>query len=170
MEILDIIFKRRSIRKYTGQKVSRETLTDLLKAGMAAPSACNNQPWEFVVVDDESVMDKLRAGLRNGRYNAPAAIAVCDNPEIGMNPNCEPFWMVDCAAAVENILIAAAGMGLGTVWLGVYPKTDTIGIVREILGLPEQVTPLAVIYVGYPAEEKEPRTQYEERRVHWQQY
>ena len=170
MEILDIIFKRRSIRKYTEQKVARETLIDLLKAGMAAPTACNNQPWEFVVVDEVSVLDQLRAGLHHGKYNTPAAIIVCHNPKIGKNPDCDQFWVQDCSAAVENIFIAAAGMGLGTVWLGVYPKPDTIEMVRGIAGLPEHVTPLAVLYVGYPAEIKEPRTQYEEARVHWQRY
>lgn len=169
-EILNIIFSRRSIRKYTEQKVPREALIDLLKAAMAAPTACNNQPWEFVAVDDEGVMDQLRAGLRHGKYNAPAAIIVCHNPKIGKNPDCDQFWVQDCSAAVENILIAATGMGLGTVWLGVYPKPDTIEMVRRIAALPEEVTPLAVLYVGYPAEQKEPRTQYEERRVHWNRY
>lgn len=169
-EILDTIYRRRSIRKYQEKPVEREKLVDLLKAGMAAPSACNHQPWEFVAVDDPQVMALFHTRMKYGQYNAPAAIVVCHNPELGKQPRCDRFWVQDCSAAIENMLIAAVGLGLGTVWLGVYPNEETIPIVREIAQLPEGVTPLAVIYVGYPGEEKEAHTKYEERRVHWQVY
>lgn len=169
-DILETIFKRRSIRKYDGKPLEREKLVMLLQAGTAAPSACNNQPWEFVAVDDPAVMDQFRTRMKYGPYNAPAAIVVCYNPQIGQSPDCNPFWEQDCTAAVENILIAAVGLGLGTVWLGTHPKEDAIAIVREIVRLPEHVTPLAVIYVGYPAEQKEARSKYKEALVHWQQY
>lgn len=170
VDVMDIILKRRSIRKYTSQPVEREKLIKLLQAAMAAPTACNNQPWEFVVVTEKSIMDEFRKNLKYGNYNAPAAIVVCDNPEVGRSPSCEHYWVQDCSAAVENILIAAVGQGLGTVWLGVYPRQEKIAMVSKILSIPEGITPLAVIYVGYSGEDKPARTQYEESRVHWQQY
>ncbi len=169
-DILEIIFKRRSIRKYEERPVEREKLVSLLQVGMAAPTASNNQPWEFVVVDDAAVMEQFRTRMRYGSYNAPAAIVVCHNPDIGKAQRSNRFWQQDCSAAVENILIAALGLDLGTVWLGVYPNEETVSIVREIVKLPEQIIPMAVLYIGYPAEVKDARTQYEERRVHWQQY
>jgi nitroreductase len=168
--ILEVIFKRRSIREYQDRPVSRETLVQLLQAGMAAPSASNSKPWEFVAVNDKAAMEQLRTRLKKGMYNAPAAIAVLANLKIAANESAQRYWQQDCSAAVENILVAAAGLGLGTVWIGSYPREETMQIEREILGIPADVTPLAVIYVGYPAEKKEPRTQYEESRVHWQKY
>lgn len=170
MNILDTIYSRRSVRKYKDQAVSRETLTDLLKAGMAAPSACNNQPWEFIAVDDEKIMEELRSNLKNGPYNAPAAIIPVYNEKIGNNTNCNQFWQQDLSAATENIMIAAAGMDLGTVWLGTYPKKDTVAKVQNILGVPEEILPLVVIYVGYPEGEIQPATKFDQDRVHWNQY
>jgi nitroreductase len=170
VDILDIILKRRSIRSYTGQAVQPELLVRLLQAGMAAPSACSSRPWEFVVVTDPEIMAKVRQNMRFGPYNAPAAICVCANLKIANNACARHYWIQDCTAAIENILISAAGLGLGTVWLGVYPIEPVMRTVRMLFALPEKVIPLAVIYVGYPAEHKEPRTNYDEHRVHWQQY
>jgi nitroreductase len=168
--ILDIIFKRRSIRAYQNKEVSRETLKFLLQAAMAAPSANNSQPWEFIAITEKNLMDMFRGKLKYGNYNAPAAIAVLANLKIAQNDSSIRYWVQDCSAAVENILIAAAGLGLGTVWIGSYPKEDVMKIERDILGIPESIIPLALIYVGYPAEELPARTQYEESRVHWQKY
>ncbi len=170
MNVLDLIFSRRSVRKYKDQPVSREQLTDLLKAGMAAPSACNNQPWEFIAVDDPAVMEELRGNLRNGPYNAPAAIVALYNDKIGNNVNCNAFWQQDLSAATENIMIAAAGMDLGTVWLGTYPKEDTVAKVQKILSIPDNIIPLVVIYVGTPESQPEPATKFDEERIHWNQY
>ena len=167
---LDFIFRRRSIRVYQEKEVSRETLTLLLQAAMAAPSAKNSRPWEFIAITEKAIMDQFRARLKYGDYNAPAAIAVLANLKIAQSDSSIRFWVQDCSAAVENILIAAAGLGLGTVWIGSYPKEDVIKIEQEILGIPESIQPLALIYVGYPGEEKPARTQYEESRVHWQRY
>jgi nitroreductase len=169
-EILEIIFRRRSIREYQEREISTETLTKLLKAAMAAPSASNSRPCEFVAITNKAILDQFRARLKHGNYNTPAAIMVLGNVAIAQNDSAVRFWQQDCSAAVENILIAAAGLGLGTVWIGSYPKDDIMKVEREVLGIPEDVIPLAMIYVGYPAEKKEPRTQYEENRVHWQKY
>ena len=170
MGILETIFSRRSIRLYTGQPVEPEKLLQLLQAAMAAPNACNSQPWEFVVVTEPEVMDQLRSRLYSGHYNAPAAIVVCGNLQIANNSAAKYYWVQDCSAATENILIAAAGLGLGTVWIGVYPLPSVIKPVSEVLNIPENVIPLCVIYVGYPAVNPPARTQYDERRVYWQKY
>jgi len=167
---LETIFSRRSIRKYTDRPVEPEKLDSLLQAAMAAPSAMNCKPWEFVVVTDPRLLAQFRQRLIFGDRNAPAAILVCGNPRLSTNPAARLFWQQDCSAAAENILIAAVGLGLGTVWVGVHPVADFVRTVREIAGLPKFVTPLCLIYVGYAAEVKPARTQYDDRRVHWQMY
>jgi nitroreductase len=168
--VLEMIFKRRSVRIFSKQKVEKETLTKLLQAAMAAPSASNSRPWEFVVVTDDETLKTLRSKLKYGKYNAPAAVVVCANLNLAQNESAFRFWVQDCSAATENMLIAAAGMDMGTVWIGSYPKEDVMKILRETLNIPEDVTPLSFIYVGYPAEEVLPRTQYDEDRVHWEKY
>ena len=168
--ILDTIYKRRSIRIFDRRKVDKEILIDLLKAAMAAPSASNSRPWEFIIVTDEKKLSILQSKIKYGKYNAPAAAIVCANLAIAKNESAFRFWVQDCSAATENLLIAAAGLGLGTVWIGAYPKDDVINNLRDILDIPEQVIPFNLIYIGYPVEEAEPRTQYEESRVHWESY
>jgi nitroreductase len=170
MEILDIIFSRRSIRAYQDRKVDPEILVKLLQAAMAAPTAANAQPWEFIVVNDPERLVKLKENLPFGKYNTPAAIVVCGNPAISNNPAGKMYWVQDCSAALENILIAAVGMGLGTVWIGIFPQESRVAAVRKVLNIPDHVTPLGAVYVGYPAEQKEARTQFNEGRVHWQVY
>lgn len=170
MNVIDAIFARRSIRRYTDQPVEPEKLLLLLQAAMAAPSACNSNPWEFVVVTEPEPLQNLRSRLYSGQYNAPAAIVVCGNETIANSSVARFFWPQDCSAAVENILLAAVGLGLGTVWIGCYPLPTVIKPVSAALNLPAHVIPLGIIYVGYPAEEKRPRTRYDERRVYWQEY
>jgi len=168
--ILDTIFKRRSIRKYTDQPVEPEKLDLLLKAAMAAPSAMNCRPWEFILVTEPEKLAQFRKRLIFGDRNAPAAIVVCGNPALSTNPAARLFWVQDCSAATENILIAAVGLGLGTVWIGVHPVAKFVKTVREIMSIPKAVTPLCLIYVGYSADEKTARTQYNEQRVHREKY
>ena len=167
---LTSIFQRRSIRKYTDQPVEPEKLDLLLQAAMAAPTAMNCKPWEFVVVTEPEKLAQFRSRLIFGNRNAPAAILVCGNPRLSTNPAARLFWQQDCSAATENLMIAAVSLGLGTVWVGVHPVADFVRIVREITGLPRHVTPLALIYVGYPLEQKPARTQFDPARVHAQVY
>ncbi len=169
-EIIDIILSRRSIRQFTSEPVENESLILLLKAAMAGPTACNSQPWEFIVVTEQARLDQIRDKFLFARYNAPAAIVVCGNLGIANNSAAREHWVQDCSAATENILIAAAGLGLGAVWIGVYPYPSKIKPLSEVLGIPETVTPLSIVMVGHPAEKKEPRTQYDEHRVYWQCY
>lgn len=169
-DIIEIIKRRRSIRKYTEEPVSPEQIQALLEAAMAAPSASNRRPWEFVVITEEERLKALRARLPFGRYNAPLAIVVCADMRRAYPGPGRDFWIADCSAAMQNILLAATGMGLGSVWVGVYPIGLLMRGVASLLSLPAHVTPLGVAYVGHPAEKKPPRTQYDASHVHWQEF
>lgn len=166
-EVLKTIESRRSIRKFTDQPVDRETLILLLKAAMSAPTAMNAQPWEFVVVTEKDIIDRLRNGLMFGKMNPAVIICVLGSKRKQQTRIAEKFWIQDCSAASQNILLAATSLGLGGVWVGVHPVVVFERLVSGVLNLPEGLTPLNLIYLGYPAEEKEPRTQFDEDRVHW---
>ncbi len=169
-DIIAAIKARRSIRKFTAEPVAEETITLLLEAAMAAPSASNRRPWEFVVVSDGEVLADLRRHLVFGRYQAPLAIVVCGNLRLAYPGPGRDFWIEDCSAAMQNLLLAASGLGLGAVWVGVHPIKPFVAAVARAVNLPDHVLPLGVAYVGHPAESKPPRTQYDPQRVHWQQY
>lgn len=169
-EILEHIMARRSIRKYTEEPVSREQLEMLLRAAMAAPSASNLRPWEFVVVTDPERLARLRRVSPFAAYNAPAAIIVCGNMRRVYPPPATGFWIQDCSAATQNILLAATGLGLGSVWIGIHPVPTHVALVRRVINPPRHVVPLSMVYVGHPARPKAPRTQYDEARVHWEEY
>ena len=171
MSKLDFIFKRRSVRKFEARKVEKEKLVQLLEAGMAAPSANNGQPWEFVVVTDDAMLEEVRKVAPYGNYNCAAAIVVCGSVAKSLKPaSSESYWIQDCTAAVENILIAAPALDLGTVWIGTYPREVRVKGLQDLLAIPSDVVPLALLYVGYPAEHPMARTQYKEDRVHWEKY
>lgn len=170
MSIIETIYTRRSIRQYLDKPVEKEKLELLLKAAMAAPSAMNIKPWEFIVITDRAKLAEIRSALMFGKHKAPAAIVVCGNLHFFKNPMASQFWVQDCSAATENILLAAVELGLGTVWLGVNPIHNYIKRISIIVQLPDYIKPLNVIYVGYPAEEKPARTQYDSSRVHWESY
>ena len=162
-KFIQTILARRSIRKYTDKPVDEADIKTLLEAAMAAPSASNRKPWQFVVVTERQPLDALAEAHPHGKmlFEATLCIAVC-----GDLTEMERYWVQNCSAATENLLLAATALGLGAVWLGVYPKERRVAFVRPILGLPETITPLNLISIGHPAEEKEPRTQYDETRVH----
>jgi nitroreductase len=161
-ERLDIIYSRRSIRKYTGQPVSEQDLTSLLQAGMAAPSASNRKPWHLVTTSDPEKLRALADAHPYGKMLADAAvaIAVCGDPAIS------EWWVQDCSAVTENILVAAAGLGLGGVWLGCHNRPEREQAVRDVLGIPEGIGVLSLLSIGHPGEDKEMRTQYDPERVH----
>ncbi len=162
---IDNLFARRSVRQYTSEAVNEEQIELLLKGAMSAPSANNEQPWHFVVATDRSVLDRLAEVHPYGKmlYRAPLCICVVGDPRISEN-----YWVQDCSNAAENILLAAVGLGLGGVWLGVHPRTERVEAVRQVLKLPSAVTPLCLISIGHPAEVPPPRTQYDASRVHRQ--
>ncbi len=165
MPDIDWILKRRSIRKFTDQQVSNEQVTTILEAAMAAPSAMNLKPWKFIVVRGEEQLAELRKALPFGKIEAPCAIVVCGDLRSIKRPAMERFWEQDCSAATQNILLATTVLGLGSVWCGVHPINMIERSVRAVLKIPSGVIPLNVIFLGYPAEEKPPRTQFSENNV-----
>jgi len=161
MDALESIYKRRSIRKFTDVPVEDDLIEQLLRAAMAAPSAMNMKPCRFVVVREPERLERLRKVLPFGKMNASAAIGVCGDLRSMRRVVTENFWQQDCSAATENLLIAASALGLGAVWCGVTPLARLQKAVASVLELPEGVLPLNVVLIGYPAEEKPARTQYD---------
>lgn len=169
---LETIMTRTSVRAYTDQPVADETVEQLLRAGMAAPTAVNKQPWAFVVIREREQLDKLREVHPNARMLASAqlAIVVCGDMTKALEGAGRDFWIQDASAATENILLAAHALGLGAVWTGVYPNPERTAAISEALGLPEEIIPLCVIPVGYPAESPEPKDKWKPENVHYEQW
>jgi nitroreductase len=159
---LQIIFSRRSIRQYTDQPVSEADITSLLEAGMAAPSAMNRRPWHLVAVTNKQVIQAIAQSPRYGRTlpGAPLVIVVCGDPSVSS------WWLQDCTLATQNILVAAAGLGLGGVFLGCHGEPEREGPIRKALDIPDEIGMASVLCIGHPAEEKEPRTQYDPAQAH----
>lgn len=166
---MNAILNRKSIRKYKDMKVSDNIVEDLLRAAMQAPSAGNGQPWEFVVLRDKEVMKKITEIHPYSKMllNADVAIVVCgdESKEIFKG-----YWVQDCSAATENILLTAEDKGLGAVWLGVYPIEDRVVALQKLLNLPESVSPLSIIPVGYPGEEKNAVDRFNKERIHYDRW
>ena len=161
----DPILARRSIRKYTDETVTDEQVEALLRAAMAAPSAGNQQPWSFVVIRDKAVFEAVTEFHPYAKMLpcAPVAILVCGHPEGGRWPQ---FWEQDCAAATQNVLIAAEQLGLGSVWLGVHPLPERVEGMRRLLGIPGSVVPFSLVPVGRPAGRKPRADRFDPARVH----
>lgn len=169
MDAMDAMLSRRSIRAYTSQPVSDDVVKELLEAGMAAPSAGNEQPWHFVVLTDREILDEIPTFHPHSHMlrEAPLAILVCSDMQL---LKYEDYWVQDCSAATENILIAVQAKGLGAVWLGIYPIEErTVGM-RKLLGIPEHVIPFALLSIGYPAEHKPRANRYTPSRIHHNQW
>ncbi|MDR1594498.1 MAG: nitroreductase family protein [Prevotellaceae bacterium] len=169
---LSVIHSRKSVRNFiAGKTVPRETLDTIVRAGMAAASAVNLQPWQFVVIDDRTVMDSLAAGLPYAKMlaHASAAIVVCGDSTVKAGEFA--FWEFDCSLASGNILLTVESMGLGAVWTAVHPDAVRISTVRKILNLPENIIPLNVIPIGYPVVGKDkPKDKYKPDKIHWNKF
>ena len=162
---MDEIYSRRSIRRYTEEKVSDELIRDLLRSAMYAPSAGNERPWHFIVIRDRDILTRITDfhPYSSMLPSAACAIIVCADLRL---ERYKGMWVQDCSAATMNILLAAESHGLGAVWLGVYPEEDRVNPLRELLHLPESVLPLSICSVGYPAETRKVDERYDESRVH----
>jgi nitroreductase len=169
MDTLQAIHTRRSIRKYRSDAVPDELVQKLLAAAMQAPSARNQQPWHFVVIDQRQVLAKIPEFMPNAAMagKAPLGILVCADLNLEKS---EGYWVVDCAAATENLLLAAHELGLGAVWCGVYPRQERMAEWKRLLGLPEAVNAHSLVVIGYPAEQPRPENRYRAERVHRNQW
>lgn len=166
--VIDNIMTRTSIRAYETKKVEEKKIEVMLRAAMAAPTAINSQPWDFVVVDDSAKLKELADSLPNAKMaaEAPLAIVVCGNMQKAIEGEGRQNWIADASASTENLLLAAHSLGLGAVWTGVYPSEHRVSVVRGVLGLPEYVVPLSLIPVGYPAESPKPKDKWKPENVH----
>ncbi len=164
--VLSTILARRSIRRYTDQPVSQEQIETMLDAAMAAPSGNGVRPWVIVAVQDEEQRRRLSQVHRWAHMvaRAPVAFAMC------ADPSTTRFWVDDCSAATQNILLAATALGLGGVWIGIYQSEEHQAAVREVLGLPANLAVHCLIAVGYPAEERPVRGRHSDGAVHWDRY
>ena len=171
-EAIKNIMTRRSIRKYTGQSVEKDKIEILLKAAMSAPSAGNQQPWDFIVVTQKGIIKEVRQVSQARPYaapleSAPLCIIVCGNLQKERYPG---NWILDCSAATENMLLVAHAIGLGAVWIGIYPEQDRMEYISRMFNLTENIKPMAVISIGYPAEKEGPADRFIDTNVHWEKW
>ena len=169
MDTMKAILSRRSIRKYTKEPVPDSVVKEILEAAMSAPSAGNERPWHFVVINDREILDAIPAfhPYSQPLTMASVAILICGDLTLEIHKD---FWMQDCSAATENILIAVQAKGLGAVWLGIYPRPERVLGMQKLLGLPAHVIPFAVIPIGYPAENKLPADRFDTSRIHYNRW
>lgn len=173
--VMDNILTRKSVRHFTGEKVSAEQVEQLLRAGMAAPSAVNKQPWAFIVVDDAELIKQLGDSLPSSRMGNNAALGIipCGDFNNALEGKGRDFWVQDCSAATENILLAAHSMGLGAVWTALTvtseddERTDKA---RRILNIPEHLHPLCIITIGVPAEDPEPKDKWDTNKIFYNRF
>jgi nitroreductase len=171
-ETMKTIFARKSVRNYNESTIPKETLELLVKAGMAAPTARDKRPWEFIIITDKAVLKKLSDALPYAKMAEKAGhgIVVAGDMEKQNGGADSPYWIMDCSAAVQNILLAAESLGLGAVWTAVYPNSDRLEPVSKILGLPKNIVPLAFIPVGTPAGTDKPKDKYNKNQIHWNKW
>jgi nitroreductase len=171
MDVMEAIHTRRSIRKFEQKPVPDDLVHDLLVAAMSAPSAGNQQPWHFVVITNPQILGEVpginpHAAMAKG---APLGILICGDLALERYPG---YWVQDCSAAVQNLLLAAHGRGLGAVWTGIYPLNDRVEGFKKLCHLPAKVIPLALVVIGYPAQVLSAEDRFRADRVHrnsWQE-
>lgn len=165
--VLDNIATRTSIRDYEARPVEKEKVEKMLRAAMAAPTAMNKQPWHFVVVEQRSVLDSLAGANPYAKMllKASLAIVVCGDMDKVIEGGGRDFWIQDASAATENLLLAAHAMGLGAVWTGAYPSEERSKAISTTLSLPDNLVPLNMIVIGYPAEHPQPKDKFKEENI-----
>lgn len=166
MELKDALLRRRSVRKFTDEPVSEEHIQELLHAAMSGPSACNRQPWAFYVITNPGMVEALQGTTMFTHIKGKIALVVCGDLSRALPGSAAAFWIQDCSAATENILLRVTDLGLGAVWCGIHPKKSAEEKLAKLLNLPEKHIPLNIIFIGHPAEEPEPRDWYDEKCVH----
>ena len=167
--VLNTIQTRASVRQFTGEKISNEQIETLLRCAMCAPTAMNRQPWAFIVVTEDSLLQKMGEAFPYSRCGNGAACAfvMCGDMSKALEGEGQAFWINDVSAATENLLLAAHAMGLGGVWTGVYPSSDRTPQVQAMLGLPENVLPMCIVPIGVPAEQPEIKDKFKAENIHY---
>ena len=169
MEALDIILTRRSIRQYTNEQIPQEIIDQLLQAAMSAPSARNTQSWQFIVIKDLELLNKIPNFHPYSEMLKTAALAICVCGDYRLEKDVN-YLNQNCSAASENILLAAHALGLGAVWLGVFPREKRVNGMIELLNLPDYVVPISLVSLGYPAEHKQKSDRFDRNKIHINQW
>jgi len=169
MNTLDCIFSRRSIRKYINKPIEKEKIDLLLYAGFCSPTANNYQEWNFLAINDTTVLNDLSLILEHGKMlnKATLAILVCADNNLQNN---EGYQAIDCAASTQNILLTAHELGLGAVWLGIFPRKERILNIKKYFNLPQNINPITLIAIGYPDEAKEISNRFDKNKVHFNKW
>ena len=165
MDTKEAILKRRSVRRFKPDKISREITDELLEAGFAAPSACNKRPIDFLVVTNEDKLKELQGIGKFTDVAAPLVIIVCGDMSRTLPRGFCDYWLHDAGAATENILIRASSLGLGSLWCGVYLQKSVMDNVKDILSLPEDIVPFSMIKIGYANESLPPHSGIDKQHV-----
>ena len=171
-QIFENIMSRTSVRSYTDIPVEREKVEMMLRAGMAAPSACNKQPWHFVVINDREILDQIPqfSPYASMVKQPPLAIVVCGCLDKTLEGTEQEFWIQDCSAATENILLMAHGLGLGGVWTALYPLKERYEGMQQLLHLPKTMIPLNTLIIGYPKNLAEAKDKWKEENVSYNKW
>ena len=166
--VFENVLNRKSVRNYIkGKEVSDTQIETILKAGMAAPSARNIQPWKFIVVKDRNILNNLAERQPYGKMLSNASFAIVVAGDMEKAGEHQDFWQQDAAAATENILLMVEALGLGAVWIGVYPKDERVQITREELNMPQSLIPFNIISIGYPEKSEQPKDKWNKDNVHY---
>ncbi|MCM1074645.1 MAG: nitroreductase family protein [Ruminococcus sp.] len=169
---MENIMTRTSIRDYENRPVEESKIDTLLQAAMAAPTAVNKQPWQFIVIKDKKTLKAISENFKSMKMaeKAPLAIVVCGDLEAALPGDTSEYWVQDASAATENLLLAAHSLGLGAVWCGIYPIPDRVELLKNILNLPDNIIPLNVIPIGYPAEDPQPKDKWDSKKVRYEKW
>jgi len=169
--VLSNIMTRTSVRSFTDEPISEEQTEKLLRAAMSAPTAVNKQPWAFVVINEPAVRDLIASEThKKPAEHAPLLVVICGDMERALEGEAQDYWIQDCSAAAENLLLAAHGMGLGAVWLGYYPIQERVKLLQELLQLPSNIIPMGIMAVGHPADRPEPKDKWRPELIHYNKW
>lgn len=165
MDAITAILTRRSIRSYNNKPISKKVINDLLKSAVSSPSAGNQQPWHFIIINNRNILKKITEFHPNAKFliNAKLAIMVCCDINL---EKFKGYWMIDCSAATQNILIAARALGLGSCWIGIYPREERMISMKKILKTPENIIPFSLVSLGYTNEEQNSIDRLDSSRIH----
>lgn len=166
---IENIMTRSSVRSYSQEEVTDAQIDTMLRAAMAAPSAVNKQPWQFIVIREREMLDSLAAEFPNMSMlrKAPLAIITCGDMSLALKGEENTFWIQDVSAATENLLLAAHGMGLGAVWCGIYPVMERVGKMSEMLNIPKDIIPMAAVAIGHPDGAPNIKDKWKPEKIHY---
>ena len=167
MEFKDVVYMRTSVRKFKGGEISDEVLNEIVHYGLKAPSAKNHRPWEIYVITNKDVMAQMKKASPYGNYNCSAMILICGDSTKFIEGEGEDFWLEDCGAMTENILLGAVNHGLGGIWIGTYPIKARMDGIKEVLNLGDNIIPYSLVEVGYPEGDVTPKNIDEENKIHY---